>query len=242
MSPRPLDPSTRHPRYRATAAWSAVILALLTAVPRCAAAETRYVTDQLTVTLRAGESTRYKILRNLKSGTPLEVLGVNESTDYARVRTEDGKLGYVLTRQLQDEPVARDRLAEVEKRLAEYEQDPNTLTAQLGRAQDELREVQERARALGEDKRRLEQELATIRRASANIVAITDERERLRLQVAELTRVRADLEQQNRELENQANQRWFLIGAGVLVGGILLGIILPRLRLGGRRKSSWGSL
>jgi len=56
-----------------------------------------------------------------------------------------------------------------------------------------------------------------------------------------LTRSGADLEQENRGPKNQANQRWSLSGAGVLAGGILLGLILPRLRLG-RRKSAWGSL
>ncbi|MBS1203084.1 MAG: hypothetical protein H6R22_1593 [Chromatiaceae bacterium] len=138
-------------------------------VPHAAQAETRYVTDQLDITLRAGESIRYKILRMLRSGTPLEVLTVER------------------------------------------------------------------------DKQRREQELATIRHASANVLDITNDRERLRIQVAELTRTRADLEQENRDLKNETNRRWFMIGAGVLGGGVLMGLILPHLRFG-RRKSSWGSL
>jgi SH3 domain protein len=237
---RPKRPITSRPWLRTWLSIGALLPALL-CCPVGTSAETRYVTDELSVTLRAGESTRYKILKNLQSGTPVEVLEVDESSNYARVRTEDDKVGYVLIHQLQDEPVARDRLAEVEQRLAEYEQDPGTLTARLGRLQTEHKQLRENMQALGRDKQRLEQELATIRRASANIVEITDERERLRMQVAELTRIRADLEQENRELANQSTQRWFLIGAGVLGGGILLGLILPRLRLG-RRKSTWGSL
>jgi SH3 domain protein len=51
----------------------------------------------------------------------------------------------------------------------------------------------------------------------------------------------AELQQANRELANQSTQRWFLIGAGVVCGGILIGLILPRLRLR-RRKDTWGSL
>jgi len=236
-----IAPVTSRIRRSRAVPFAAALLSALISSSIALGAETRYVTDQLSITLRAGESTRYKILRNLPSGTPLEVLGINESTDYARVRTEDGKEGYVLVHQLQEEPVARDRLDEVEKRLAQYEQDPDTLTARLGRLQTEHRRLQDRTRSVERDKQRLEQELATIRRASANIVEITDERERLRMQVAELTRAQADLQQENRELGNQATQRWFLIGAGVLAGGILLGLILPRLRLG-RRKTSWGSL
>ena len=64
---------------------------------------------------------------------------------------------------------------------------------------------------------------------------------KLRKQVASMTREVEDIKQQNRELENKTAQNWFLIGGGVVVGGILLGLILPHLRVR-RRKSSWGSL
>lgn len=204
-------------------------------------AETRYVTDELEVTLRTGESTRYRILRMLPSGTPLEILGINNSTKYAHVRTEDGTAGYILLHELQEEPVARTRVAELEARLAELQQKPDALAAQLTKLQAEHAELSSENQTLRQDKQQLEQELATIRRASANILDITNDRDQLRIQVSELTRERADLQQENRDLSNQTNQRWFMIGAGVVSGGILIGLILPHLRLR-RRRSSWGSL
>ena len=213
--------------------------ALLT--PTWGQAETRYVTDQLEITLRAGDSPRYKILKMLPSGTPLEVLGVNKTTKSVRVRTEDGLVGFVPEEQLKTEPAARNRAAELEARLVELQQNPDAVAARLARAQSEQAELKARFQDLERDKQRLEQELATIRHASANVLEVTSDRERLRTQVSDLTRARADLEQENRDIKNQTNQRWFLIGAGVLTGGILLGLILPRLRLG-RRKSAWGSL
>lgn len=210
-------------------------------LPATAHAETRYVTDRFEVTLRAGEGTRFKILRMLPSGTPVEVLGVNRSTNYARVRIQDGTLGYVLAQELQEEPAARNRLVELEERLAALRQKPDSLTAQLADLQEAHGELRERYASLEREKQQREQELATIRHASANVLDITSDRERLRLQVAELTRARADLEQENRDLKNQTNQRWFLIGAGVLGSGVLMGLLLPRLRLG-RRKTPWGRL
>lgn len=204
-------------------------------------AETRYVTDRLEVTLRTGESTRYRILRMLPSGTPLEILSVNKATNYARVRLEDDTTGYILLHELQDEPVARTRVAELEAQLAELQQKPDALAAQLSRLQAEHAALSSENQSLRDNKQRLEQELATIRRASANILDITNDRDRLRIQVSELTREQAELQQQNRDLRNQSHQRWFLIGAGVVSGGILIGLILPHLRLR-RRRSSWGSL
>ncbi|MGE5154371.1 MAG: TIGR04211 family SH3 domain-containing protein [Bdellovibrio bacteriovorus] len=210
-------------------------------LPAAIRAETRYVTDRLEVTLRAGESTRYKILRMLPSGTPVEVLGVNKSTNYARVRIQDGTVGFVLAQELMEEPAARSRLAEVEERLAALRQKPDALTAELASLQESHAELRERFATLEREKQQREQELATIRHASANVLDITSDRERLRVQVAELTRARADLEQQYRDLKNQTTQRWFLIGAGVLGGGVLMGLLLPHLRLG-RRKNPWGGL
>lgn len=209
--------------------------------PAPARADTQYVTDRLEVALRAGESPRYKILRLLPSGTALEVLGTNKTTGYARVRAADGTLGFLSADQLQAQPAARDRLAELETRLAEIQQAPDAVAAQLDRLRSEYATLKSRYDASERQRQRLEQELATIRHASANVLDMTADRERLRIQVAELRRARADLEQTNRDLNNQTNQRWFLIGSGVLGGGVLLGLILPNLRLG-RRRSAWSTL
>lgn len=206
-----------------------------------AAADTRYVTDQFEITMRRGESTRHRIVRMLPSGTEVEVLGSNRDTGYSRIRIADGTEGYVLTRQLLEQPVARDRIAALEERLAELQQAPDQLAAQLDRLQAEHEALQSRHQALERENTELEQELATIRHASANVVRLTEERSELRKNVADLTRQSAELRQENRDLRNQTHQRWFLIGAGVVAGGILIGLILPHLRFR-RRKGSWGSL
>jgi SH3 domain protein len=203
--------------------------------------ETRYITDQTEITLRRGESTRYKIVQMLPSGTPVEVLSTNSGTGYARVRTRDGTEGYVLARQLLLEPIARDRIAAMEEKLAELQQAPDQLAAQL----TELKTAHEKLNIDFEDlqrqKEQLEAELATIRHASANVVQITQERTELRKAATDLTRQLAGLQQENADLKNQATHRWFLIGAGVVVLGIVIGLILPHLRFR-RRRSSWGSL
>jgi len=204
-------------------------------------ADTRYVTDQLEITMRRGESTRYKIIRMLPSGTPLDVLSSDASTGYSKVRTKDGTVGYVLTSQLLSEPVARDRLGAAEAQLKELQQAPNQLATKLTQLQTEHKRLQQAFDQLQTQKNQLEQELATIKAASANVIGITQERSELRRSVADLTRQVANLQQTNRDLKNQNNQRWFLIGGGVAGGGILVGLILPHLRFR-RRKSSWGSL
>lgn len=210
------------------------------AIPGWVCADTQYVTDRLEIPIRSNETSRYRILKTVSSGTAVEVLGAAKN-QLVHVRIPDGTVGYVLAEHLQLDPAARGRLAEMESKLAELQQQPDTLSARLAQMQAENADLKDRYATAERERQRLEQELATVRRASANVLDITNDRERLRIQVAELTRARADLEQSNRDLANQSSQRWFLIGSGVLGAGILLGLLLPRLRFG-RRKSAWGSL
>ncbi len=205
-----------------------------------AQAATRYVTDQIKVTLRGGESTGHKIVRMLPSGTPVEVLEVHPKTGYSKVRAL-GAEGYVLTRQLMDQPAARDRLAEMQKRLDELQQAPDQLTGKLSRLRQEHEALQRRYRDVEQERERLRQELQSLSRTAANAVRIDKERTALRRQVAALTRQSEELRQENRDLQNRTAQNWFLIGAAVVGGGILIGLILPHLRFR-RRKTSWDSL
>lgn len=218
-----------------------IIIALLALASLTAQAETRYVTDQFRITLRSGESATHRIIRMLPTGTPLQVLKENSASGYTHVRTPDGKEGYVLSRQLLSEPIAREKLKELNERVRELEQEPGQLSARLSSLQKEhaqLKRVHDETLTV---KRDTEQELATLQRTAANAIRIGKERNELRKRVAALTRQLEELKQQNRELQNSNDQRWFLIGGGVVVGGILLGLILPRLKVR-KRRDSWGSL
>ncbi len=216
------------------------VLALLSWGVR-AAVTTRYVTDEFQITVRSGESTSHRILRMLSSGTPVQVLSTNADTGYSQIRTADGKTGYVLTHQLMDSPSARDRVAALEKNLQDLQAEPGQLGAKLASLQQQHGQLTEAYQKLQGVKNDLEQELETIKRTSANAVRIANERNELRQNVADLTRELEGVKQQNRDLNNDSSQRWFLIGGGVLVLGIFLGLILPHLRFQ-RRKNSWGSL
>jgi SH3 domain protein len=204
-------------------------------------AKTAYVTDELKITLRTGESATHRIIRMLPTGERLTVLSTNDDSGYSKVRTENGAEGYVLTRQLVDQPVARDRLAKAEAEVQALKAAPGELSSRLASVTEQYETLKREHEQLQEAKTLVDQEFAALQRTSSNAVRIANERNELRKQVATLTREVEDVKQQNRELENKTAQNWFLIGAGVVVGGILLGLILPHLRVR-RRKSSWGSL
>lgn len=206
-----------------------------------AQAETRYVTDQAKITMRSGESAKHRIMRMLSSGTPVNVLSTNSASGYSKIRLADGKTGYVLTRQLLTQPVARDRIVKLEQRIKELEASPGELSSKLAKLSREHDALQQAHAALQSEKDAIQSELEELKRTSANAVQIAQERKTLRKQVATMSNDLANQEQEILELKNSSTQRWFLIGGGVLFGGILLGLVLPHLRVK-KRKDSWGSL
>lgn len=200
-------------------------------------AKTQYVTDNLQIMMRSGQSSNNKILRMLPSGTSVEVLSEDSKTGYSKVRAL-GEEGWVLTRQLMNEPGALEQLNNLKERLNILQNDPENTRNKLIALQAEHQNLQRSCTQSNETRQKLEQELETIRRASADAVHINNDRIELRKSVANLTREREDLKQELRDLNNQMSQRWFLIGAGVLTLGVLMGLLLPRLRFQ-RAKNYW---
>jgi len=80
--------------------------------PVLAGAETAYVTDVLRLGIHQAEDTSDRPFDNLVSGTALEVL--ERAPNYARVRTPDGREGWVKSAYLVVEKPAQARIAEAE--------------------------------------------------------------------------------------------------------------------------------
>lgn len=195
-----------------------------------AAAEPAWVSDEFEITLRTGPSTSNAIEAMLPSGAELEVLERDEASGYSRVRTAAGTEGWVLTRYLMDEPSAREQLRSLTGQLTDATSQGASLREQLASIRSEHRAAEQRIEALETDKRELEEELAEIRRASANTLAINDENKVLREQLSAAELRIETLEHEARQLASQNNRYWFLAGGLVLLVGMILGLWLPRIR------------
>ncbi|MCU7844049.1 MAG: TIGR04211 family SH3 domain-containing protein [Candidatus Thiodiazotropha sp. (ex Monitilora ramsayi)] len=220
--------------------FSLPLLFAILLLPQLVNAETRYVTDIFKITLRSGESTSHKIIRMLDSGSAVNVISTNPDNGYTKVRVGVTE-GYVLTRQLMNQPSARTQLDSMQKEIEALKAAPGELRTNLANLQKDHRKLNQSHKSLLEIKNKQEQELQSIQRTASNAIRISNERNELRKQVADLTREVEDLKQENRDLSNEATRDWFLIGAGVIIAGILIGLILPHLRFQ-RRRNSWGSL
>lgn len=198
------------------------------------AAPTRYVSDELIINFRSGAGNQYRIVDRLKTGTPVEVLATQD--EWTQVRLRDGQTGWVRTQYLQDQPAAADRLAAVQKQLEQAQQRNSELKDTLASVRSDLDTAQARVRELTGTKDELSQKLD----AARNGLELSNENKRLKKQVIDLQRQVDDLNNETQRLSDRNRQDWFLVGAGVIVAGMLLGIILTRIRW--RRRSTWGDL
>jgi SH3 domain protein len=212
-----------------------VILSLL--VSGTALAETRYVSDNLEITMRSGKGTSYGITRMLRSGTPVDVLEEDEETGYTHVRAKGGKEGWVLTRYLMKGQAARDRLAAAEKNLAELELENRKMETGMAALTEEKAALEKELSSLDGQTRNVSQELAEIKRTASSALAIDAENKDLKGRVVSLERQLQTLQQENEGLRDRTARDWFMVGAGVVLLGIIVGLIIPRIRW--RKKSSW---
>lgn len=214
--------------------------AFLVLLATAAGAETRYVQDQLEITLRTGESTRNSIVRMLTSGTRVELLETNAASGYSHVRTQEGDDGWVLTRFLMGEPSARQQLASVKVQAATLREEQGRLETELSALRAENESLKSQLSDMENRYRLASRELGEIRNAASDVLAVNENNKVLSQQITdvqqELDAMRADSAASRRD----NTRRWFMTGAGVAFGGLLLGLLIPRLR--GRRNSSWGSL
>jgi SH3 domain protein len=202
-------------------------------------AETGYITDQLKITLRSGESTTHKVIRMLPSGTAVEILSRNSDTNYAKVRLPDGTVGYVLSRMLLNERPARERLAEAEQQLVVLRQEPGKLSSQLADLQESHADLQQRFNTMKNENSDLKQELYRLRKVAQDPLRIATERDDAVERSQQLADELDILKLKNQRLTDKTEQNWFLIGAGVIIAGIILGLLIPHMRVK-KNRSEWG--
>jgi len=166
------------------------------------------------------------------------VLERDDANGYARVRLRDGGAeGWVLTRYLVDAPTANLELSDARAALAQARTRADSLQNELTATQQRLETTQAELATLQSTSSAMTEELADIREASASAIDLRDQNESLRRRNTELTAEVDQLVVDNAALASRNQQNWFIVGALVLAGGIVIGLVAPSLRR--RRRTDW---
>lgn len=198
-----------------------------------------WISDKLEVQLRSGSGNQYRIVKSLPFGTALTVVEGSETNGYTRVTLESGEEGWISTRYLSATPIARADIEENSKKLAALHEENQKLKAEVTALRTSKETAEKSSQEANAETARLNSEVTAIRQASANVLQIQNERDQLTQEKVNLESELETLKREKQALDASNKQDWFLIGAAVLFGGIVLGLILPRLSW--RKKSSWDS-
>ncbi|MGO1749112.1 MAG: TIGR04211 family SH3 domain-containing protein [Marinobacter sp.] len=195
-----------------------------------AQAKTVWVDDQLYLPVRSGAGSQYRIIENaVPSGTPLEVIETSD-TGYTRVRTAKGNDGWVSSQYISNTPIAADRLKTVSRQLEQAKTELSSLKGQLKDVSSERDTLSSAESSLSTRSDELQQELRRIKNIASNSINLERRNREL---LEENQKLRNDLEvltAENERLEASKESDFMLVGAGLVLGGVLLALVIPMLK------------
>ena len=216
-----------------------VLFIMLSVSVRVTHADRRYVSDMLLITLRAGEGREYRVIKTLKTDTPVEVL--EESEEYLRVRTDEGEEGWVAKQYISPEVPKlviigelKEETSKLNTRIKKLKKDQATLLEQFEVATKshavKVEELEKNASNRKKEASRLKIELAQITKKhntlidqSKNVVDLISEQKRLQTKNVNLDTRVEHLQKENADLRNTRRLQWFLVGGGVFFVGWIAG-------------------
>ncbi len=223
-----------------------VINSIILSISASVYADTQYVSDKLIITMRTGMGGEYKIIRTLKTGTPVEV--IEESDQYYKVETADGEEGWVLKRYITTETPKttiisrlKGEIIKMKKGIEEVKRERDALKKDLttaksirekdmGELEGRMKKKNEQAYNITKQLQEMTNKYNKLVEDSGDVVGIVGERDMLNEKNAKLNADRNDLLKENKRLSNRNNIFWFLVGGGVFFIGWIIGKISRKKR------------
>ena len=189
------------------------------AVAFSANAVDKYVTENVDIYLRRGPGSQYAYSNAVKAGQKVIELEKSADGKYTRIQLSNGSSAWIESNKLKDQPSFKELVPSLEAQLAEYKD----------KVDNAEKNQQNAIRDYAEKLQKAEQSIESLQ-------AKNNELEQLN-------------KQQDIKLESMLNQvddkrrdlivTWFTYGGLVAGGGFLLGLILPAIMPGRRKKDRW---
>jgi SH3 domain protein len=203
---------------------------LLACVPWAAAwAGNLYVSDTaLEAVLRSGPGTGNQMISMVPAGTRVNL--VSEADKWAQVTLEDGRTGWMLRKYLSDQlpwRITAEKLASENKglqaQMAQMKRGKQDLSDETTRLKKDLETTQRELQSLRHEYEALKKGATEYLNLKSSFDRLTTDANQARDQLTEV-------QQGYENLKSSTNIQWFLSGAGVLVLGWLLGLVMARTR------------
>jgi SH3 domain protein len=181
-------------------------------------AETAYIAQILSISVRSGQGAGYEIVSSINTGTQVEVL--SQGNGWTRIRTDTGVEGWIPARYLTQKPPERlspEELTNLEAVQAENSQ----LKSTIAEKEQKINELQESYETLKAD--------------SSGFISVRKKLEEAHEAMAKLNMNSENLKKTIEAMEKDRLLKGALIGAGILLAGILIGLNFKKQR---RRSST----
>jgi SH3 domain protein len=189
-------------------------------------AETKYVSERLTITLRTGPGADRKIISMLPVGRAVEV--VTSGEEWTEVLLSNGKKGWALTRYLTSKEPASRALARLQQQYARLSEDYESLKQKSVQLSSEGKglsgELAETQQALS----KLTHEHETLIKESKEFLSLKTKYAKAVKESQQARKEADEIEEQYKELSYSEVKTGMLIGGGMIVLGFLAGYILKR--------------
>jgi SH3 domain protein len=215
------------------------LLFLLLTISSWVQAKTVYITDNITVNLKAGDHTSSEVIATLPSGTALTYISKQRKSDYTKVRMPGGRYAFILSKNTIDKPTHKLTLTKVTTERDQFKQEKEDLENELLMLKGDSIAAKTNNSTLGSERDKLSKELEELKYASTHTIKLKNERDAFQIQKVQIQKELEQLKSENETLKANIQLDWFLYGGTAIIFSILLGFLLPKLSWRSKRTGGW---
>ena len=202
-----------------------------------AQADVVYIADDSSLALRNAANSYAPVVKVLPTGTSVTVVSDSVRNGFLKVRLIDGTEGFIKAKYTKKEPPEQDAKDIASKNTVLLQNEIATLKEQLAKANEALTPGSSLEKSLANERDHLSRELNELKTTAAHAVQLKEEHDVLQERVVNGERDLEQLKLENQSLKDTTKQDWLLYGGALVIIGVFLGFILPKISW--RRRSGW---
>ena len=191
-------------------------------------AETRYVSDELIISVRDGQNQDDNVLGHIRTGTAVDVL--EEKGRYLRIKTEDGLEGWVQAQYIISEKPNARIIEDLRNEINEQNTLSDKLLAKKAIYEVRIRELEQEVNINQKNTEKAKSELIELNKKYKNLLSNSENTDELIKKLEKSKQLDSKLKSEISNLKKGSQNplksnmtQPFLAGAGVLIVGFILG-------------------
>jgi SH3 domain protein len=205
-----------------------IFVIIFTATIKSVFADTRYVSDELIISVRDGQNQDDNVLGHIKTGTAVDVL--EEKGRYLRIKTENGLEGWVQVQYIISEKPNARIIEDLRKEINEQDSLSDKLLAKKEIYEIRIRELKQEVNINQKNTEKAKSELIELNKKYKRLLSNSENTDELIKKLEKSKQLDSKLKTEISNLKKGSKNplkssmiQPFLAGAGVLIVGFILG-------------------